>query len=251
MNTNAPVALVTGANKGIGFQIAKELVGHGFRVFVGARDHRLGLIAAQAIGPDATAVQLDVTDPESVHKAADFIGQQLGRLDVLINNAGIARPLPAGTTVEQMRDGDKLGSVPMEDIRTVFETNVFGALTVTKAMLPLLRKAGAARIVNVSSIGGSMTLKEDPADFSRSYVGVYQVTKAALNAITQALAIELEGTPIKVNAVCPGFTATDLSAYAPGAGTVEDAARQPVRLALLGDDVPNGTFSNSAGPIPW
>ncbi len=128
---------------------------------------------------------------------------------------------------------------------------MLGVVAVTQAMLPLLLKAPAARIVNISSAGGSLALKDNPADYSRAYVGVYQASKTALNAVTRAFAIELEGTNIKVNAACPGFTATDLSNHAPGAGTVEDAAREPVRLALLGADGPTGTFSNADGPLPW
>lgn len=141
--------------------------------------------------------------------------------------------------------------ISIDDMRVVFDTNVFGVVAVTRAMLPLLSKSPAGRIVNVSSSGGSLTLKDNPASYSRSYVGVYQVSKTALNAITQAFAIELEGTNIKVNAVCPGFTATASTRFAEGAASVEKAAREPVRLALLDADGPTGTFSNAAGPLPW
>jgi len=248
---STPVALVTGANKGIGHQIAKELASKGFKLLVGARNLDLGLVAAKSVGEGAQAIHLDVTDPASIATAAKQIEDTLGRLDVLVNNAGISRPIKPGTPIEEMRDGDKVSRVSIDDMRVVFETNVFGVTAVTQAMLPLLRKAPAGRIVNISSAGGSLTLKNNPADFSRQYVGVYQASKAALNAVTQAFAIELEGTNIKVNAACPGFTATDLSGHAPGAGTVEDAAREPVRLALLDANGPTGTFSNADGPLPW
>lgn len=250
MHSN-PVALVTGANKGIGLQIAKDLASNGFTVLVGARNLELGAAAAATIEGDARAVQLDVTHSASISAAASHIESTLGRLDVLVNNAGISRPIKPGTTIEEMKDGDKVSRASVDDMRVVFETNVFGVVAVTQAMLPLLRKAPAARIVNISSAGGSLSLKDNPADYSRQYVGVYQASKTALNAVTQAFAIELEGTNIKVNAVCPGFTATDLSGHAPGAGSVEDAARQPVRLALVDANGPTGTFSNVQGTLPW
>ncbi|RQV18640.1 SDR family NAD(P)-dependent oxidoreductase [Burkholderia cenocepacia] len=248
---STPVALVTGANKGIGLQIAKDLASKGFTVLVGARKLDLGLAAAKSVGPEAQAIQLDVTDHESIAAAAAQIEATVGRLDVLVNNAGISRPIKAGTSIEAMRDSDKVSRATVDDMRVVFETNVFGVVSVTQAMLPLLLKAPAGRIVNISSAGGSLALKDNPADYSRVYVGVYQASKTALNAVTQAFAIELEGTNIKVNAACPGFTATDLSNHAPGAGSVEDAAREPIRLALLSADGPTGTFSNADGPLPW
>ena len=246
-----PVALVSGANKGIGLQIAKELASKGFKVLVGTRKLDLGVVAARSVGAEAEAIQLDVTDHASIAAAARQIEDTLGRLDVLVNNAGISRPIQPGTPIEEMRDADKVSRVSVADMRVVFETNVFGVVAVTQAMLPLLRRAPAGRIVNISSAGGSLALKGNPSEYSRQYVGVYQTSKTALNAVTQAFAIELEETNIKVNAACPGFTATDLSNYAPGAGSVEDAAREPVRLALLDANGPTGTFSNADGPLPW
>ncbi|SCK18955.1 Short-chain dehydrogenase [Variovorax sp. HW608] len=248
---STPIALVTGANKGIGLQIAKDLASKGFKVLVGARKLEAGVAAARTVGKDAQAIQLDVTDPASIAAAAKQIEVTLGRLDVLINNAGISHPVPPGAPLEEMRESGKMTRISIDDMRVVYETNVFGVVAVTHAMLPLLRKAPAGRIVNISSSGGSLTLKENPSSYSRSYVGVYQTSKATLNAVTQAFAIELEGTNIKVNAACPGFTATDQTKFAEGAGSVEDAAREPVRLALLDANGPSGTFSNAQGPLPW
>ena len=247
-----PVALVTGANQGIGLQIAKELVKHGFTVLVGSRNLERGAAAAKTIDGDARPLQLDVTDPASIIAAAERIRKELGRLDVLINNAAISNTrLRPGESVEEYSKSTRPSNVSLDEIRAVWETNVFGVLAVTQAMLPLLREAPAARIVNVSSGVGSLTRNTDPAYPWRSIFGpVYPASKTALNAITLALAIELESTGIKVNAACPGFTKTNLNNYR-GTQTVEEGAREPVRLALLGPDGPTGTFSNSAGPLPW
>src|ERR1700758_550222 len=156
-----------------------------------------------------------------------------------------------GMSVEEYSKSTRPSVVSLDELRSVFETNVFGVVAVTQAMLPLLREAPAARIVNVSSGVGSLTQNADPAHPWRSIFGpVYPASKTALNAMTLAMAIELESTGIKVNAACPGFTKTNLNNYA-GTQNVEEGAREPVRLALLGPDGPTGTFSNTAGVIPW
>jgi NAD(P)-dependent dehydrogenase (short-subunit alcohol dehydrogenase family) len=159
------VALVTGANKGIGLQIAKDLAGHGLSVFVGSRDLERGDAAALGIGGYARAVQLDVTDQASVDAAAEHIRNEVGRLDVLVNNAGIARAggSPQGGSLKAIARAGRLSVVSVDEVRTVFETNTFGVIAVTQAMLPLLLEAPAARIVNVSSHGGSLTLNSDRA----------------------------------------------------------------------------------------
>ena len=247
-----PVALVTGANQGIGLQIAKELAAKNFTVLVGSRDCSRGEEAAKTIDGDARALQLDVTDQASIAAAAERVRNEFGRLDVLVNDAAIThtRRLP-GQTVEEYAKSTRPSVVSLDEIRAVFETNVFGVIAVTQALLPLLREAAAARIVNVSSGVGSLTRNSDPAYPYRPIFGpVYPASKTALNAMTLAMAIELESTGIKVNAACPGFTKTNLNNYT-GTQTVEEGAREPVRLALLGPDGPTGTFSNAAGPLPW
>jgi len=246
-----PVALVTGANKGIGHEIARQLAAHGVTVVIGARDVALGEAAAAAIR-GARAIALDVTSADSIAAAAARIRRELGRLDVLVNNAGIANGGPRqATTMDAIIQSGVPSTTPLAEIRTVFETNVFGAIAVTQAMLPLLREAPAGRIVNVSSRVGSMTTISDPAYPMPRVGGVaYAPSKSALNAVTIAFAQELAGTAIKVNAACPGYTATDFNDHT-GSRSVTEAAREPVRLALLGPDGPTGSFSNDAGPIPW
>src|ERR1700691_1249171 len=247
-----PVALVTGANQGIGLQIAMELAAHGFTVLVGSRNLARGEAAAKTIDGDARALQLDVTDRGSIAAAAERIRKDLGRLDVLVNNAAISNTHKTpGMSLQEYAKISRPSNVPLDEVRAVWETNVFGVLAVTQALLPLLREAPTARIVNVSSGVGSLTRNSDPGYAYRSIFGPgYAASKTALNAMTLAMAIELEPTAIKVNAACPGYTKTNLNNYT-GTRTVEEGAREPVRLALLGPDGPTGTFSNEDGPLPW
>ncbi|HEY2050000.1 MAG TPA: SDR family oxidoreductase [Caulobacteraceae bacterium] len=248
-----PVALVTGANQGIGLQIAKDLVTHGFTVLVGSRDPKRGETAAGEVGPDAHALQLDVTDQASIAAAAERIGSEFGRLDVLIQNAAISNTskLPR-QSVEDYARSTRPSNVSIDEMRAVWDTNVFGVLAVYQAMLPLLRKTPGARIVNVSSGVGSLTTNSDPDFGYRAIFGpVYPASKTALNALTLAMAIELEPEGIKVNAVSPGFTRTNLNGYA-GTETVEQGAREAVRVALLGPDGPTGKFTRwEDAAIPW
>ncbi len=245
------VALVTGANKGIGQQIARDLGAAGLTVVVGARDLAQGRKAAEGIGPAARAVQLDVTDRASIEAAAAWIRAELGRLDVLVNNAGIAHAGAPGRSLQEVVASGRPSAASVDEVRAVFETNLFGVLAVTQAMLPLLREGPAGRIVNVSSVAGSLTLAADPRNPYRGmFNAVYSPSKAALNALTLALAIELDGTPIKVNSMCPGFTKTALNNFE-GVRSVEQGAQRAVALALLGDDGPTGTFTNDDGPLPW
>jgi NAD(P)-dependent dehydrogenase (short-subunit alcohol dehydrogenase family) len=253
MKHDKPVALITGANQGIGLQIAKDLAAHGLTVLVGSRNFARGEEAAKTIDGDARAIQLDVTDQASITAAAERIRTELGRLDVLVNNAAIShtgrRP---DATVEEYAESTRPSNVSLDEVRAVWETNVFGVLAVYQAMLPLLREAPQARIVNVSSGAGSLTMNSDPSNPYRSIFGpVYPASKTALNAMTLAMAIELESTGIKVNAVSPGFTKTNLNNYA-GTETVEEGAAEAVRVALLGPDGPTGTFTHAKlGQLPW
>ena len=179
------VALVTGANQGIGLQIAKDLAAHGFTVLVGSRNLEKGQTAAKSIGAAAHAVQLDVTDQASITAAAERIRKEFGRLDVLVNNAAISNTgrLP-GQSVEEYSKLNRPSNVPLAEVRAIWETNVFGVLAVYQAMLPLLREAPQARIVNVSSGAGSLTMNADPAHPGRAIFGPgYSASKTALNAI--------------------------------------------------------------------
>ncbi len=247
------VALVTGANQGVGLQVAKELAAKNFTVLVGSRNFARGEEAAKTIKGDARALQLDVTDRGSIAAAAERVRKELGRLDVLINNAAISntRKQP-GMSLAEYAKISLPSNASLDEVRAVWETNVFGVLAVYQAMLPLLREAPAARIVNVSSGVGSLTRNSDRAFPYRSSFGpVYPASKAALNAMTLAMAIELESTGIKVNAVSPGFTKTALNGYE-GTETVEEGAAEAVRVALLGPDGPTGTFTHAKlGTLPW
>ena len=248
-----PVALVTGANQGIGLQIAKDLAAQGFTVLVGSRNVERGEAAAKDVGPDAHALQLDVTDQASITAAAERVRNEFGRLDVLIQNAAISntRKRP-GQSVEEYAKTTRPSNVSIDEMRAVWDTNVFGVLSVYQAMLPLLRETPGARIVNVSSGIGSLTTNSDPAYAYRAIFGpVYPASKTALNALTLAMALELEPEGIKVNAVSPGYTSTNLNGYA-GTETVEEGAREAVRVALQGPDSPTGTFTRWEGEtIPW
>ncbi|GLW46889.1 short-chain dehydrogenase [Streptomyces sp. NBRC 14336] len=231
--------LITGANKGLGFETARRLLEAGHTVYVGSRDEERGRRAAERLG--ARFVLLDVTDDVSVTAAARTIEAD-GGLDVLINNAGIeARdaenrvPVPADTTADA--------------VRTVFETNVFGVVRVTHAFLPLLQKSAAPVIVNVSSGLASLTALSDPASPAHFYAGLaYPASKSAVNMLTVQYAKAFP--QIRVNAVEPGFTATDLNGRT-GTQTVEEGAEIIVRMALAGEDGSTGGYFSAEGPLPW
>ena len=246
------VALVTGANQGVGFQVAKELVANGLTVFVGSRNFERGEAAAKEIGPGAIALQLDVTDQASIRAAAERIREAFGRLDVLVQNAAISNTRKGELSLQEYAQITLPSNVSLDEVRTVWETNVFGVLAVYQAMLPLLRESSDARIVNVSSGVGSLAANADPTfPYRQMYSPVYPASKTALNAVTLAMMIELESTGIKVNLVSPAFTKTNLNGYE-GTESVEDGSREVVRVALLGPDEPTGTFTRWENTtIPW
>ena len=237
------IALVTGANQGVGLQVAKELVANGLTVLVGSRNFERGEAAAKEIGPGAIALQLDVTDAASIAAAAERIREEYGRLDLLVNNAGISKTTERRLGSPEYAASSQASNASLDEVRAVWETNVFGVLAVYQAMLPLLRQSPDARIVNVSSGVGSLTANADPASPYHAMFGpIYPASKAALNAMTLAMMVELESTDIKINLVSPGFTKTNLNGYA-GTESVEDGSREVVRVALLGPDGPTGTFT--------
>ncbi|MEV4006243.1 SDR family oxidoreductase [Actinomadura sp. NPDC049753] len=246
------VAMVTGANKGIGRAVAGALADRGMTVLLGARDRRRGEEAASALraaGGDAHAVRLDVTDTATVQDAAKWVEERYGRLDVLVNNAGITG---SGQVAPQDAVDQVPSSVDLEMVRTVFATNVFGVIAVTNAMLPLLRRSPAARVVNVSSHAGSLTLTSDPDGPFAALLpsAAYTPSKAALNALTVQYANELRKDGVLVNAVAPGFVDTDSNDHT-GHLTPAEGAAVVVRLATLGADGPTAGFFGADGPLPW
>ena len=244
MNHSSPtIALITGANKGIGFEVARQIGRCGATVLLGCRHASAGATAAAMLiaeGLTAAHIGIDVTDRTLIAAAAARIEAEFGRLDILVNNAGINDPadgLPSAASLDA--------------VERVFHTNFLGALAVTQTMLPLLRKSRSGRIVNVSSGLGSLAQNGDP-NYSSAAVKLigYSAAKAALNMLTVQLAYELRDTAIKVNSADPGYTATDLNGHR-GHQTVPEGAAEAIRLALLEDDGPTGSFSNSDGRVPW
>ncbi|GAA3779558.1 SDR family NAD(P)-dependent oxidoreductase [Plantactinospora mayteni] len=249
---NNRIALVTGANTGLGKQVATELVSDGVAVFFGSRDLARGQAAASEIGDGATALQLDVTDATSIAAAAERIREDAGHLDLLVNNAAISTTRTDVGDMATLRALSVASRVPLDEVRAVWEVNVFGPLAVYQAMLPLLRESPDARIVNVTSAVGSLTMMADPTSpWHSNFEPVYAASKTALNAVTLAMMVELEGTDIKVNLVSPGFANTALVNFE-GTESVQDAAREIVRVARLGPDGATGTFTLwDAVDLPW
>jgi len=246
------IALVTGANQGVGKQVAKELVAHGVTVLVGSRNLENGVMAANEIGKGAIAIQLDVTDAASIAAAAAYIHTEFGRLDLLVNNAAISRSGRNDVTLENYATLYGTSTVSLDEVRAIWETNVFGPLAVYQAMLPLLRLSADARIVNVSSAVGSMTLNADPSfPYRKMFTPAYAGSKSAMNIMALSMMIEHEHDGIKVNLVSPGFTSTALNNFQ-GTESVEDGSREVVRVALYGPDDPGGTYTSWENTnIPW
>lgn len=236
------IALITGANKGIGLEIARQLGTQGITVLLGVRDENRGQEAAEKLQTEhinAHTVQLDVTNQDSIDAAANYIESKFGRLDILVNNAGVAI------------DNVPPSQLDIEVLRRTYDTTVFGVFAVTKAMLPLLRKSEAGRIVNISSGLGSLAQNSDPNyEYAQVKLLAYNSSKTALNAMTVQFAHELKDTPIKVNCADPGYVATDINNHR-GSRTVQQGATAPVRLATLPDDGPTGGFFDENGVVPW
>ncbi len=231
------IALVTGANKGIGFEIARLLLADGVKASIGARSAELGEAAASSLG--TSFVQLDVTDQASIEAAVKQIEAEHGALDILVNNAGIGGTwaAPSETTLDSMRE--------------VFDTNLFGVVAVTNAFLPLVRKSPAGRIVNVSSEVGSLALAGEPGTPMWDIKTLaYPASKTALNMVTLQYAKELNGTAVKVNAVTPGYCATDMTGHQPERTAAQGAAIA-VKMALLSSDGPTGAFFDDNGVVAW
>jgi NAD(P)-dependent dehydrogenase (short-subunit alcohol dehydrogenase family) len=240
-STAKKVALVTGANKGIGFEVARQLAAAGCVVVLAARNQTLGKEAAAKLiaeGLDVCFVAIDVTDSATIAAAAESVARDFGRLDILVNNAGINDPGDGPAPTAQL-----------DAVERVLRTNFLGALAVTQAMLPLLRKSAAGRIVNVSSGLGSLARSGGSNPSATNWIG-YSASKAALNMLTVQLARLLSDTNIKVNSAAPGYTATALNDFR-GTQTIPEGAVEAVRLALLADDGPTGTYSERTGVVPW
>jgi len=236
------IALITGANKGIGYEIARGLGAKKITVLIGARDEARGHAAEAKLkgeGFDARFVPLDVTKRDTISRAARWIEDQFGHLDILVNNAGIGEW------------GSKPSDVDPAKVREVYETNLFGPIAVTQAMLPLLRRSQHGRIVNLSSSLGSLSMANDPKSPISQFVALgYNTSKTALNSMTVQFANELRETPIKVNAVCPGYCATDINGHS-GPRSAAQGAIAPVRYATLDDQGPSGGFFDENGRVAW
>jgi NAD(P)-dependent dehydrogenase (short-subunit alcohol dehydrogenase family) len=238
------VALVTGANKGIGLEICRQLAQKGFHVLLGSRDEARGREAAAMLvqnGAQVEAVVVDVAAPATFETARKLIEDRFGRLDVLINNAGIGEQEDWQSTAE---------NVPIDALRRTFETNFFGLVDLTQRLLPLLRRSDNPRIVNQSSILGSLAEHSDPKSAIADVHALgYDASKTAVNAFTVHLAKVLRGSPIKVNSAHPGSVKTDMNPT--GELTVEEGARTAVELATLAEDGPSGGFFHRGKRLPW
>ncbi|MFC0612665.1 SDR family oxidoreductase [Scopulibacillus daqui] len=233
---------MTGGNRGIGFETARQLGAKGYTVLIGARDEKKGQEAAALLKKEninAEAIVLDVTNEDTIKAAAQQIDKAFGSLNVLINNAGI-----------NVDNGKSPSQLALDELQKTFETNVFGTFAVTKALLPLIKKSSSGRIVNLSSSLGSLTLNSDPESGFFNYIALaYMSSKAAVNALTILFAKELKDFPIKVNSADPGYTATDLTGYV--GHPVAEGASIVVHLATLTEDGPTGGFFDKNGIVPW
>lgn len=242
-------ALVTGANKSIGFEVARQLAQKGIYVYLGSRNSANGRAAVDKLLAEGLsnveAIQLDITDDESVKNARTEIGKRTKKLDILINNAGVYGGYPQAaldSTIDQFK--------------AAYDANVYGVVRVTQAFIDLLKESSEPRIVNVSSSQGSLTLHSDPSYKYYDYKGaIYLSSKSAMNMYTVVLAYELKNTAFKVNAVCPGYTKTDFNGHR-GTGTLEEAGKRIIKYALIDKDGPTGKYFSEennpeTGEVPW
>jgi NAD(P)-dependent dehydrogenase (short-subunit alcohol dehydrogenase family) len=243
------IAFITGGNRGLGFQTALDLKDSGAKVVIGSREGKQGLQAVEklrAAGVDADAIQFDITHPADHQAAYDYFDSKYGRLDILVNNAGIAGGTFPGTGPEH-----RAADVPLDLLHKVFETNFFAPVALTKTLLPLLKKSPAGRIVNLSSILGSLTLQADPkSPIYNAKSFAYDASKTALNAYTVHLAYELRDTRIKVNSAHPGWVKTDMGGeQAPM--ELSEGSKTSVELATLPENGPTGGYFHLGKPLPW
>ena len=245
MANEKKVALITGANKGLGYEMAKQLAQSGVTVVLAARDAAKGEAAAAKLkseGLDVRALKLDVTNKKDQAEAAAFLEKNFGKLDILINNAGISADGLAGTSVS---------ATTAQSLEDTFATNFFAPIALTQTLLPLLKKSDAGRVVNMSSILGSQALHADPASPIYDFKSLsYDASKAALNSFTIHLAHELKDTNIKVNSAHPGWVKTDMGTDA-APMEIPEGGKTGVALALLDESGPNGGFFHLGQPLPW
>ncbi len=240
------VAFITGGNKGIGFETARQLGKQGIKVVIGSRDAARGKAAAEKLkaeGVQAEAIRFDVLNPADYKEAYNYLDKHFGKLDILINNAGVSK--------EEFMSGNKTSSTSPELLHETFDTNFFGVIQITQTLLPLIRKAPAGRIVNLSSILGSLALHADPkSPIYDAKAFAYDASKAALNSFTVHLAHELKDTKIKVNSAHPGWVKTDMGTDA-APMELPEGAKTSVYLATLPDNGPTGSFIHLEKPLPW
>ncbi|HXM01260.1 MAG TPA: SDR family oxidoreductase [Chthoniobacterales bacterium] len=251
-STDRRIALITGGNRGLGLQTARELVSQDIHVILGCRDYQKGSVVAQGlrdVGYQAEAIALDVANQRTHPAVYDHLAKEYGRLDILVNNAGVWKE--STTSSSPLPESNRTSTLPSDILRETFETNFFGTVALTQKLLPLIRKSISGRIVNVSSIMGSLTLHSDPNSPIYSYkVFAYDTSKAALNSFTIHLAHELRDTSIKVNSAHPGWVQTEMG----GDGAdldIAEGGKTSAWLATLAEDGPTGGYFHLGKPLPW
>jgi len=251
-STDRRIALITGGNRGLGLQTARELVSQDIHVILGCRDYQKGTVVAQSLrdlGYQAEAIALDIADQRTQKAVYDYLEKEYGRLDILINNAAVW--IESTTASSPLPESNRTSTLPLEILRETFETNFFGTVALTQKLLPLIRKSIAGRIVNVSSSMGSLTLHSDPKSpiYSKKFFA-YDTSKAALNSFTIHLAHDLRETSIKVNSADPGWVRTEMGGDGADLDIVE-GGKTSAWLATLAEDGPTGGYFHLGKPRPW